>query len=331
MVSIHQSIHQLGYDPALSYVPGIRQNLSSLHVEEGGFNDLERALEENDLDVSPVTDNSPFFYKFKKGIPQSVSRVFWSTIIMILLVILGPLLYWKKRSSQRETYSKSERGFNKNPLKFVVLFLMLGVGFMLAEISLMQRLVLFLGQPVLSLAVLLFSLLLGAGIGSIYSGRFASEKIIKVIAMASISIVAMLLSYTFLLPLIFNQLLGLDIAIRLLATVVILTPLGFLMGFPFPLGLRLLREIKMENYIPWMWGINGISSVLGSAMAVVIAISLGLTEALLIAAGCYFVVFLTFQGIQHKRSPARKEVQSLKGKIKRLIRERGFGFITAED
>lgn len=172
---------------------------------------------------------------------------------------------------------------------------MLGAGFMLAEISLIQRLTLFLGQPVLSLAVLLFSLLAGAGIGSIYSGRFSPEKIIKMIAIVSISIVAVLVSYTFLLPLLFNQLLGLELAIRLLATVVILAPLGFLMGFPFPLGIRLLKEMKTENYIPWMWGINGISSVLGSAMAIVIAISLGLAEALLVAAACYFVIFLVFK------------------------------------
>ena len=137
--------------------------------------------------------------------------------------------------------------------------------------------------------------------------RIATEKIYSlalwaVIAVVSISIVAMLVSYAFLLPLIFNQLLGLSLAIRLLATVVILTPLGFLMGFPFPLGLRLLKEMSMEDYIPWMWGINGISSVLGSAMAIAIAIRLGLTEALLVAAGCYFVVFLMFQTAQHKES-----------------------------
>tara|TARA_B100002003_G_C13950885_1_gene461044 strand:- start:254 stop:814 length:561 start_codon:yes stop_codon:yes gene_type:complete len=172
---------------------------------------------------------------------------------------------------------------------------MLGVGFMVAEISLIQKLVLFLGQPVLSLAVLLFSLLLGVGLGSIHSGRLPRERISNGIAVVSISIVAMLLSYTFLLPLIFNQLLGLDLAIRSLAAVVMLTPLGFLMGFPFPLGIRLLKEMKIENHIPWMWGVNGVGSVLGSAIAVVIAISLGLTEALLVAAGCYFIIFLTFQ------------------------------------
>jgi hypothetical protein len=66
------------------------------------------------------------------------------------------------------------------------------------------------------------------------------------------------------------------------------------MGFPFPLGMRLLREKKMEYHIPWMWGINGAGSVLGSVMTIIIAISFGFTEALLASAGCYFIIFLIF-------------------------------------
>ena len=80
------------------------------------------------------------------------------------------------------------------------------------------------------------------------------------------------------------------------------------MGFPFPLGLRLLKEMSREDYIPWMWGINGISSVLGSAMAIVIAISFGFREALLVAAACYLAVFVVFQSSRYKRSLAKKEV-----------------------
>jgi len=172
---------------------------------------------------------------------------------------------------------------------------MLGVGFMLVEISLIQRFVLFLGQPVLSMTALLFSLLVGAGIGSMCSGRLASDVLTKGLTIVSLLIVAILLIYTFLLPIIFEQLLGLGLTIRLLATIVILIPLGFFMGFPFPLGIRLLREMRMEDRIPWMWGINGIGSVLGSAMTIVIAISLGFTEALLIGASCYFLIFLVFR------------------------------------
>lgn len=295
----YEAIHQFGYDPISSYFPYIRQVgtlnpvLMTLGSGKIGFDDLKEMVRERGYDISPVTDDSPFFYKLEEGLPQPMSLVFWSSIIMMLLVVLVPLLYWKKKCFRTKAQLGSERGFNQNLLKSVVLFSMLGMGFMLVEISLIQRFVLFLGQPVLSLAASLFSLLVGAGVGSMCSGRLASDKIIKGIAIAAVSIVAVLLCYTFLLPLIFNQLLGLGLTIRLLATVVILTPLGFLMGFPFPLGIRWLKEMKMENHIPWMWGINGICSVLGSVMTIVIAISFGFTEALLVGAGCYFIIFLT--------------------------------------
>jgi len=297
----YEAIYQFGYDPISSYFPYIGQVgmlnpvLMSLGSGEIGLDDLEEMVKERGYDISPVTDDSPFFYKFDEGLPQPVSLVFWSSIIIMLLVVLVPRLFWKKRTFPTEVRPESQRSFNQNLFKSVVLFSMLGIGFMLVEISLIQRFVLFLGQPVLSLAVLLFSLLVGAGVGSMCSGRLAADKIIKGIAIAAVSIVAVLLGYTFLLPLIFNQLLGFELTIRLLTTVVILLPLGFLMGFPFPLGIRWLKELKMESRIPWMWGINGVCSVLGSVMTIVIAISLGFTEALLVGAGCYFIVFLAFK------------------------------------
>ncbi len=293
---------QYGYDPTSSYFPYISQVgtinsvLMSLGSGEIRLDDFEEIIKEVGYDISPVADDNPFFYKFEERLPQSVSQVFWSSLIMMILVILIPLLFWRKRFSQTEIRSKSKRSlFNQNLIRPVVLFSMLGIGFMLVEISLIQRFVLFLGQPVLSMTALLFSLLVGAGIGSMCSGRLASDKIIKGITIAAAFIVAILLIYTFLLPVIFEQLLGLGLTIRLLATIVMLIPLGFCMGFPFPLGIKLLREMRMEDHIPWMWGINGICSVLGSAMTIVIAISLGFTEALLIGAFCYFLVFLVFR------------------------------------
>jgi hypothetical protein len=321
MVSIHQSIHQLGYDPISSYLPNIKRGSCTSHVEENRFNecamfspfflalgtgaidfdDLDGSYTEHGLDLSPVTDDSPFFYKLEAGIPQSVSLVVWSSVAMLLLVMFAPLLYLKRRSDYRTVKQRNTNIFNISLFRFMAFFSMLGIGFMLVEISTIQRFILFLGQPVLSLAVLLFSLLVGAGMGSMYSGHFASEKIVNVIAVVSISIVVVLVSYAFLLPLILEQLLGLELAIRLLATVAISAPLGFLMGFLFPLGLRLLKEMKMEGYIPWMWGINGIGSVLGSALTIVIAIGFGFTEALLLGAACYSIVFLTMQKISVRK------------------------------
>lgn len=233
-----------------------------------------------------------------------MSLVLWVSVIILLLAMLVPLVYWRKRSYYRENHQRNRRGVTRTLPRFIVFFTMLGIGFMLVEISAIQRFILFLGQPVLSLAVLLFSLLVGAGIGSLHSGRFASENIVKVISVIAMLIIALLFIYVFSLPLILTQLLGSILAIRILATVALLVPLGFLMGFPFPLGLRLLKEMRMENYIPWMWGINGICSVLGSALTMVVAINYGFTEAFLLGAACYFVVFLAFQRVQYKRSLA---------------------------
>jgi hypothetical protein len=260
------------------------------------LSNIEKRMEEEPgIDISPVTDNSPFFYKIEVGLPQPVSLVFWLSIIMMLLVFLVPPLYWKWRTAKSEVRPRGKKRLNQPLLQFVILFSMLGIGFMLIELSLIQRFILYLGQPVLSIAIILFSLLVGAGIGSIYSGHLVSERMFKGIAVASLSIIVVVVCYTFLLPLIFSQLLGLNLAVRLLAMVVMVVPLGFLMGFPFPLGIRSLNKTNLEKYIPWMWGINGVGSVLGSAMTITLAISFGFTQAFLVGAGCYFVVFLTFR------------------------------------
>jgi hypothetical protein len=179
-------------------------------------------------------------------------------------------------------------------MKLVVLFLLIGIGFMLIEISFIQRFGLFLGQPVLSLSVLLFSLLTGAGLGSLWSGRVAPDKIKKSLSRASFLIGSFVMIYTFLLSALFNRLLGMDLSVRILASILVLIPLGFWMGFPFPLGIRLLKEKGMEKQIPWMWGVNGVSSVFGSVLTIVVAIGFGFTEALLLSACCYFIIFFIF-------------------------------------
>jgi hypothetical protein len=304
----YESISQFWwYESTTSYFPYIGQEgalnsvLVGLGSGEMGLDDFVRIIKGIGYDISPVTDDSPFFYKVEEGLPRPVSLVLWPSFVIAVLVVLVPLLFWRKRLLPKETRSEIKKGLNRSLARFVVLFSMLGLGFMLVEISLIQRFTLFLGQPVLSMAALLFSLLVGAGIGSICSGQLTSDRLIKGLTVASLFIVAILLVYTFLLPLVLEQLLGLGLTVRLLATVIILLPLGFAMGFPFPLGIRLLREMGLANYIPWMWGINGICSVLGSVMTIVIAISLGFTEALLVGTICYFLVFLVFRKRSVKR------------------------------
>ncbi|MDO8567526.1 MAG: hypothetical protein Q7R57_02285 [Dehalococcoidales bacterium] len=316
LVSVHQSIHQLGYEPNLSYIPTIKLGSCNPH-EEGvrfdecgmlnpalialnqgdiNFGDLTSAFKEQGLDLRPATDDSPFFYKAERGTPLAVSIMFWLSIFTLLAITVVPLVRRRKGRLNREVRSAYGNVSDGSLLRFLAFFSMLGIGFMLVEISVFQKFVLFLGQPVLSLATMLSSLLVGAGLGSLYSDRFTSKRILGVIATVSAAIVLVLVIYALSLPLVFKQLLGLGLALRLLVTIVILVPLGFLMGFPFPLGLRLLKESGMEGYVPWVWGVNGVGSVVGSAATIVVAMTFGFTTALLMGAACYMMALLVLQG-----------------------------------
>lgn len=295
---LYQAMQQMGYNPKLSYFPYIggplNPALTSLGRGQKTFRDVENMVRERGYDISPVSDNDPFFYKFEKGMPKSVSLVFWPSIMLLVIMGFIPLIYGKKQTHLTKPSSGKKSASHPDLLQSVVLFSMLGIGFMLMEISFIQRFVLFLGQPVLSLSVLLFSLFVGAGMGSLWSGRVPADKIKKGIAIASLSVAVMVLGYTFLLPIVFNQLLGLHLTLRLCATVFLLMPLGFGVGFPFPLGIRLLKEVGREKHIPWMWGMNGVSSVVGSTMTIILAISLGFTAAGFASAGCYLIVYFMF-------------------------------------
>ncbi len=296
----HEKMVQLGYEPTLSYFPHlddegtVNPTLKDLASGELSFNEIKKMARGMGLDFTTVTDNSPFFYKIDVGLPQPVSLVFWLSFALLLLVLAVPPMYWQLRSSRVRGKPSGRQGTKDKLVQSVFLFVLIGIGFMLIEISLIQRFILYLGQPVLSMAVLLFSLLTGAGLGSLYSGRLTRNELFKGVATAAICIALLSIVYIFLIPLIFNQLLGLNLALRLLVMVLMLIPLGFLMGFPFPLGIRALKETEMDRYIPWMWGLNGVGSVLGSALTIVIAISLGFAQALLLGAICYLFVFLIF-------------------------------------
>jgi len=296
----HEKMVELGYEPMLSYFPFVEDEgtvnptLRDLASGKLSFRQIAEVARGMGMDFSTVTDNSPFFYKIDVGLPQPVSLVFWFSFVLMILVLVGPQTYWYLRSSRSRGQARGRQSKKKGLTRSVFLFALIGIGFMLIEISLIQRFILYLGQPVLSMAVLLFSLLVGAGLGSLYSGRLPRENILKGITTAAISVALLSVVYIFLIPLVFNQLLGLALALRLLVMVVMLVPLGFLMGFPFPLGIRALKEVELDRYIPWMWGINGVGSVLGSTFTIVLAISLGFAQALLVGAICYLLVFLVF-------------------------------------
>jgi predicted membrane-bound spermidine synthase len=293
------TMQRLPLEPLSSYFPyvpfpgAVNPILASLATGGITRTKLIEMVKERGYDISPVTDNTPFFYKLDVGIPRPVVLALWASLALLILII-GYALFFLRDKTHTKPHARGRRAPVRIIVTWNILFMMVGAGFMAIEISMIQKFVLFLGRPVLSLAVLLFSLLVGAGTGSYASSRLKTEKITRGIAYACLGVTLIVFGYILILPALFNQFLSLSTPFRIGIALALLLPLGFVMGFPFPLGIRLLKEVKMENHIPWAWGVNGVSSVLGSALTVTIAIHHGFTQALLLGALCYILVCATF-------------------------------------
>jgi hypothetical protein len=173
---------------------------------------------------------------------------------------------------------------------------------MLVEIPTMQKLTVYLGQPVYSLAVVLFSLLLFSGLGSWWSGRWPPELIAANMRRVFPTLVVLLLLHALFSSLILERTLRFGLGVRLAVAVLLLSVLGFMMGIPFPTGMRCVGR-RQASVIPWLWGINGVTSVLGSALATALSIHVGFRMTLVIASLVYGSAALLFLSILRRTQP----------------------------
>jgi hypothetical protein len=169
-----------------------------------------------------------------------------------------------------------------------VYFALIGSGFMMVEIALLQRMSVFLGHPVYALSVVLFSLILWAGFGSLASERMRLAATGKLLAW-SVASATYLFALPFWLPPLLVDLDGADLLVRAGFCVLVLAPAGFLMGFGFPTGMRLVSAIS-TGPTPWFWGINGAAGVLAASVAVATSIAFSIDTTLRIGAACYLLV-----------------------------------------
>jgi len=215
-----------------------------------------------------------------------------------LLFIIGPLVLVRGRALATRAGTK---------LSYLLYFACLSAGFIIVEMAMIQKFILFLGHPVYSLAVVLFSVLAFSAIGSYLSGRVSEERLTPVLMKLLVLLVALVVVYIIALPPIFYGLVGLAREIRIVLAVVLMAPLAMVMGIPMPIGIRLLARSAPE-IIPWAWGVNGATSVMGSVAALVIAILTGFNQALLVGAGLYLlaVVFIA------RREPVYQPVEAAK-------------------
>lgn len=176
-------------------------------------------------------------------------------------------------------------------------FLALGLGFLLIEIAYLQRFILFLGNPLYSVAVVLAGFLVFAGLGSalapVLDRRLGTETA-RAPAVAVAGIAAVALGYLFALPALFDALIHLADAAKIAVSLGLIAPLAVFMGMPFPLGIaRVARE--SPDLVPWAWGINGCASVMSAILATFLAMHLGFSAVVGIAVAFYLAAPLALR------------------------------------
>ena len=283
------SNHLPQYIPRVTYLPynwGKNDNsientlLETIHQNSISLKDY---IQKDKYDISPVRDDSPYFYKIERGVPDNYWKLLSAIAFIGLLFSFVPVVRIKNTKKNKD---------EKKTVVFVLgVFISIGIGFMILEVSLFQKFILYLGSPTISLSILLGSLLIGMGTGSFFGGKIFAGDLKKRLKIISLLIVAAGIILFIFSPYLLNELFGFSLVIRSVVSFFILLPFGFLLGIPFPSCLQLLKHNKLEQHIPWMYGINGIMSVLGSIAAVILSMLYGFTVAFFIGLCFYLLVF----------------------------------------
>jgi hypothetical protein len=173
---------------------------------------------------------------------------------------------------------------------------------MFVEIGLIQRLSLFLGHPVYGLAIGLFGLILATGIGSLASELLPLRNAGRLIAWCGVTALA-LAALPLWLPQIVQAYQALPITGRAAVAIGLIAPVGLLMGFGFPTGMRLVNGIDPRP-TPWFWAINGAAGVLAAGVAVLVSIAVSISACLWVGAACYLLLALAAVALARMRGKA---------------------------
>lgn len=272
-------------------------------------NEFGRLLTSNDpeafragyaFDISPVGDNRPFFfytvqprdllnfltqrgqaadYKINRAVPLLFELFGVSLLATVVVLALPPLLLGSRL--------KAEHGLRS----FLLYFIFIGAGYVLIQVALIQKFVLFLGHPTYALTVIIFSMLISSGVGSYFSrslvGRAGDFRLSTVL----IAVAAAVSMLAYLAAPVSETGVGWPLALKIAVTVALVAPAGFLMGMPFPIGLARLGAVY-PRAVQWAWALNAAASVLGSAAAIFFAIYLGLRATILLGAALYLGAFV---------------------------------------
>ena len=299
------------------YAPDARPT-DGLFAQIVGAPSLEQVFRDNDLQLAAATDDKPFFNQHTRW-----SRIRWSTIVdlfsqkqpfgarlaledrpiaeVTLLILLGQSVIVAGLCILLPLALLERRGLPiEGRWSWLFYFAALGLGFIMVEIALLQRFLLFLGQPIYTYAVVLAGLLVFSGLGSQAAARWSAEpdRILKRVLLCAILLVTTMAVVT---PVVLRACLGLGISWRITIALLLVAPVGFALGMPFPLGLRLAMQ-RSSALGSWAWGVNGFFTVIGTVLALMLGMIIGFRIVLLLACGCYLGGLLTFSWLSRRNA-----------------------------
>jgi hypothetical protein len=281
------------------YVPGT--------THETPFRDLltaadpARFYDSYSFDVRPLSDNRPFFFytvqardlwkfvksasrdnadfKVNKALPVLFGLMAVSIVAVLIIIALPPLVL-------DETIPH-----DKGIAPALLFFLFIGAGYILIQVALIQKFVLFLGHPTYALTVIIFSMLISSGLGSFWSKSLIRSDIFRLYVVLAV-IAAAIVGLSIIVGPIAEGGVAMARSLKILVSILLIAPAGFAMGMPFPTGLTLLERV-VPSAVRWAWAVNAASSVLGSAAAIFLAIYLGIQATLIIGGACYLAAAIS--------------------------------------
>jgi len=267
--------------------------------QDNTFNHMLRATPEQRaalmdayfFEVHPSTDDEPFFFNYYKWenaltlvdgtggyittqFPMGLLVVAWSLLQLTFLAVLGILLPLGRKQRAKA-----------NAPGMMLYFGALGLGFIFTEVMLMQKLTLVVGGPTLSLAFTLTVILLSSALGSLWSARLDVERP-RTLAQLAVVLPLLLLCGVGALHVLTPRLVGASMLVSLLGAGLVAAPLAFVLGIPFPVGMRVLQA-RLPEWTPWAWAVNAFTTVVGSVLSLLCGMTMGFTATGVVAACIY--------------------------------------------
>jgi hypothetical protein len=262
--------------------------------------DLDTMAKTAEYDISPPTDWRPFFFNQVKltnpkqvitlaagneasaivGHAHALANLYIIMVFSLLMVIFAIVFPLRSELKAKNRFIKAGTAW----------FVLIGLGFMLFEMSLMQRMSVYLGHPAYGLSIVLFSLVLSTGIGSMLCDQAPLDTLRSRMAWGVCTAAAIACSVPF-IDGAMSAFSDAPLLVRAILCVSVTAPIGILMGFGFPTGIQMAHEAHARS-TAWFWGINGAAGVMGSSLCIAINISEGIDTAMFLSALCYGLLAL---------------------------------------